>query len=297
MPGGYMGGPTAGQFGMMSMTQPTAAEQDAFTKRNIARAEYGRAWQSGGFPRYSGGIAQRLVEEKRNKEAMEARRNEWQDSLKERETRVKEAELEEKRKQGEWERKGGALGGAGQETPSARPASGTPHSASQVASTSPTQTAPATPIVPPAPATPQIAGGGTITVPEESAQNDPRLKAGTFRMDAQGKTQRIYGEPKPSLGDDPFAYTPGVPRPKAASPAFGMKGQPMGPTGGAGGSFDATAPNPAKKKREELLQSIGQGGANIGTYIGSGLAKGTIWGDLGRYAREALKKLSPYTLY
>jgi len=238
-----MGGPTAGQFGMMSTTQPTAADQDAFTKRQVARAEYGRAWQGGGFPRYAGGIAQRLEEQKRNKELMEARRQAWEDSLKERETKVKESELEEKRKQNEWTRKGGALGvgGGTEEAPGAPATSGAPISSAQAGQiqnrpqAGPTGSPQALPLyqgeapqitpreqpVPtqtgPSPFPPETGSfntpGGRIVVPEESARNDPMLKPGTWLMNNEGKTRRIYGEPKPSLGDDPFAYTPNVPRP------------------------------------------------------------------------------------
>ena len=39
--GGYMGGPTGGQFGMMSGTQPAAGESQAFNERNKNRAELG----------------------------------------------------------------------------------------------------------------------------------------------------------------------------------------------------------------------------------------------------------------
>ena len=38
---GYTGGPTAGQFGMMSGTQPAAGESQAFNERNKNRAELG----------------------------------------------------------------------------------------------------------------------------------------------------------------------------------------------------------------------------------------------------------------
>jgi len=46
--GGYTGGPTAGQFGLMSATQPTAQESQAFTNRNIARSQYGDRWNTKG---------------------------------------------------------------------------------------------------------------------------------------------------------------------------------------------------------------------------------------------------------
>lgn len=40
--GGYMGGPTAGPFGMMSGMAPTAQDIQAFTNREESRAKYGK---------------------------------------------------------------------------------------------------------------------------------------------------------------------------------------------------------------------------------------------------------------
>jgi len=47
-PGGYMGGPTAGQFGTITGGQPTAGESQAFNQRNLQRAQYGDRWNTKG---------------------------------------------------------------------------------------------------------------------------------------------------------------------------------------------------------------------------------------------------------
>jgi hypothetical protein len=252
VPGGYSVGPTAGQFGMMSQRGPTAEEQGAFNQRNAMRSEYGRAWQGGGLSTYAGGIKQRMMEAEKQKAAIEARRNALQDkhaaeenARKERETAIKEQEFELKKQE--------ALGGTGTAAPQARQADGAaltkgvpagiqnlpqtgptgkaetlPNTGQETRTTPlnqvPTQTGPS--------AFPPETGsfntpGGRIVVPEESAKNDPMLKAGTWLMNGEGKIRRIYGEPKPSLGDDPFAYTPNVPPPVVEKNQAGTVNAPV----------------------------------------------------------------------
>lgn len=238
-PGSYTGGPTAGQFGMMSQTAPTAQEQEAFTQRNIARSQYGQAWQGGGFPRYSGGIAQRLEEDKRNKEALEARRKMWEDKLKERDIAVKEGTLAEKRKQGEWERAGGAMGvgGTAQQTPSAPSTSGPAHATASAATTPDVApTAPKSEAVPSAMT--QLANGqqaystgngfpgaertrlsdmppgsARITVPAGSANRPNALggvtgREGVYEMNPAGRVRYTYTGP---VDENAYQPSPGPP--------------------------------------------------------------------------------------
>jgi len=75
-PGGYMGGPTAGQFGTMSSGPASAADQTAFNQRNLQREQYGQ-YGKGGFEREKLGTATTLKREefekdKRLREMMEA---------------------------------------------------------------------------------------------------------------------------------------------------------------------------------------------------------------------------------
>ena len=47
-PGGYTGGPTAGQFGTMSSAPASAQDQTAFNQRNQDRAQFGDRWNTKG---------------------------------------------------------------------------------------------------------------------------------------------------------------------------------------------------------------------------------------------------------
>lgn len=321
---GYTAGPTGsppGTVPTMSGRTATAEEQQAFTNRNIARAEYGSPWRGGGFPQYAGGIKDRMMEAEKQKALLELRRNALKDkqSAEKHQLEIaksaREQEKHELEKSGQW---GAFAGGEGKDTTlqtsgnpltkgvpdkmkTLPPAGATPNPQTLPSQGEAVQAVPLGQIptqTAPSPFPPETGSfntpGGRIVVPEESAKNDPMLKAGTWLMNEKGNARRIYGQPKPSLGDDPFAYTPNVPRPTldkvtAIPTAVSTTTTPVSEKG--------EKVVGQRKKREGLTQSIMEGGSDIGTHIGSGLAKGTIWGDIGSLARRALAKLSPFTLY
>lgn len=291
--GGYMGGPTAGQFGLMSQTMPTAQERQAFTNRNIARAQYGRAWQGGGFPRYGGGLAERALGAEQQQKAAEAKQKAHQDWLKER-------EVTEKERKGAWERAGGGLAGAG--AVGATPGAGTPQT------TQPRQGSGQTiqPILPAQSAQsatiPINRGGGTMTVSQEALNNmgrpymtqnqregiynaeiprsvQPQGPIHTFTtpgsyepgLGARARQQLASGASTATAGVNEIAQ--GLKRPypdeyiknqlrqelPIVQQITGMKGrQSLGPQGGAGGSFARVVSPENKKKRKGLLGSLPQ---------------------------------------
>jgi hypothetical protein len=235
-----------------SMRGPTAEERNAFTNRMVAKAMYGRPDYKGG---YTGGLYQRMMENEKLKAELEARRN----AMKDQQTKEKhdaemaksarDAEKHNLEKSGQW----GTGVGEGVTTPAPLQTSGAAHATAQAGQiqnlpqTGPTgkaETLPntgqetrTTPLnqVPtqtgPSAFPPETGSfdtpGGRIVVPEESAKNDPMLKAGTWLMNGEGKIRRIYGEPKPSLGDDPFAYTPNVPPPVVEKNQAGTVNAPV----------------------------------------------------------------------
>jgi len=302
--------------------EPTADEQNAFTNRMIFKAEYGRPDYKGG---YSGGLRDRMIEAAKQKAQLELRRNALKDkqSAEKHQLEIaksaREQEKHDLEKSGQW---GGLAGGEGKDTtlqtsgtpltkgvpdkmktippagaipnPQTLPSQGEAVQAAPLG-TIPTQTGPV----------PQPGPMGGITIPGGSARWDSKVAApGTYNVpreyDPTGSflPSRIAArKQKEGVADIAKGLKTDEEGATKNSQIVGMKGLPMGPTGGAGGTFDTIGPSPAKKKREELLQAIGQGGSDIGSYVGSGLAKGTIWGDIGSLARRSLMKLSPFNLY
>ena len=249
--GGYTGGPTAGAFGVMSGSQPTADDMNAFTNRNIARAQFGRAWQGGGFPRYSGGTRQAFIGARQGQNLLEARRNQFQDKLKIR---------KDAREQEEWDMKkrGGMFG--------MNPDLSTPGINGPVNPPQGQQgNYQGTPLNPPnspaqAPAGPKPYSGGGITVPpvkpgeyrdpniappgryESPGEYDPglgqRVRKQITNERGVRKARSQNSQMDPGGFEGAFNNTPDP---------FGMKGQkPKGPRGGAGGSF-------AKDKKDKKV--------------------------------------------
>jgi len=150
-PPAYTGGPTGGKFGVMTGSQPTAAESTAFNDRVKNRALHGSYGK--------GGILREGAEQKRESDLAKAARQRRKDEMEE--ERHRWAEAEEARKADEY----GPL----------TPEKGTPY-------------VPGTPVAPALrDAVPGVApkvGGGRMTIPEGPADAFGRRTAvpGTYNI-------------------------------------------------------------------------------------------------------------------
>jgi len=195
-----------------SSRPPTPDEQQAHLNKRIFEAQYGEYGGKYG----SKGLVHSQLENEKLKQALEAKQKAYENSLREREVAAKEMTARAKASGGEFGLGAGTEGvgtgvAGGQQPVQPRAASG---QAIQPQPTQPAQTAqsqqehpfPGTREEMPYGDMPR--GSGRITVPQEAQRNDPNIKAGTWLMNPEGQTRRIYGQPKPSLGDDVNAYTP-----------------------------------------------------------------------------------------
>jgi len=185
--GGYMGGPTGGQFGISSSRSFSAGESGAFEEKKKNRALYGKYGK--------GGLERERLKQKQKEDLAKKARETWQDSIKQR-------EIEEKERMGKWKRGGGEWGvgdsptGGGGTVPGQKP--GQPKTYTGTPYTSPAQQAPAPTTPSPFPGTREEQpwsqmpkGSGRITVPEESG-GKPNMfgrkiaPAGTYGMNREG---------------------------------------------------------------------------------------------------------------